>query len=246
MQFTLKMRDNCANNLLNGIPLIKNIYKNFIALTLSCLTLNTVAMIKHQKYSAHICPPQIRRQITLHYAAETGNLETIQNLLPHYDDIDTENNQGETPLFVAIRYSKKDAAAMFLKNGADPNTLNRCEETPLIHAIANKSLECTMLLLEKGAKLIIGKHRPENYLFEWHAETPPNKKIIENYKFTVPVHSKILCMRLELLYEQQQKKLYQSFIFLIKFLLQHYLHENNDALIKNIIHRLINANGNMK
>jgi hypothetical protein len=101
--------------------------------------------------------------------------------------------------------------------------------------MANRSLECTMLLLEKGADPTIGKTRPEKYLFDFYG-SPPNEKIIENYKFIAPVHSKILCMRLEPLHEQQQKELYQSFM-LIKFLLQHYLH---DDVIKNIIHTLIN------
>jgi ankyrin repeat protein len=203
-------------------------YKNFIVILLLCLTTNAVAMMKinHKKYSVRIRAPKTK-YITLHDAAQMGDREKIEKILPYYDNIDIINTNGESPLFVAIKYNNKEAAEIFLNNGANPNILNKQGATPLTHAIKNRSLECTMLLLAKNARPTIGEPRPECYLVNFYGESPSDEKVIENYKFLVPVHSAFLHRRLAPLYLQQQYKL----TLFAKFILQHYLSQQDSGFV---------------
>lgn len=200
-------------------------YKNFIVIIALCFATNSTAaqkVLNHKKYS------------TLHDAAQLGDIQKIENILPYYDNVDKRNNNGESPLFVAIKHDKKDAAALLLNHKANPNILNMSGETPFMHAIANKSPECTVLLLDNNAKSDIGNLRPEDYLVTIQAFSPTFTKITENFKFMAPVHAALLCKKLMPFYKQQQLKL----CITTKLVLQHYL--NNDILIKNIINILIN------
>ena len=73
----------------------------------------------------------------LHYAAKAGFLKVINLLIENGATVDAIDNDGETPLFEAIRSTikngEKQRAALeaLLVKGADPNVKNRKEQTPL-------------------------------------------------------------------------------------------------------------------
>ena len=73
----------------------------------------------------------------LHYAAKAGFLKVIHLLIENGATVDATDNDGETPLFEAIRSTikngEKQRAALeaLLVKGADPNVRNRKGLTPL-------------------------------------------------------------------------------------------------------------------
>ena len=73
----------------------------------------------------------------LHYAAKAGFLKVINLLIENRATVDATDNDGETPLFEAIRSTIKDsekqraALEALLVKGANPNVKNRKGETPL-------------------------------------------------------------------------------------------------------------------
>ena len=73
----------------------------------------------------------------LHYAAKAGFLNVIHLLIENGADLDAPDNDGETPLFEAIRSTIKSrekqraAVEALLSKGANPNVKNRKGQTPL-------------------------------------------------------------------------------------------------------------------
>ena len=73
----------------------------------------------------------------LHYAAKAGFLKVINLLIEKGTTVDATDNDGETPLFDAIRSTIKDgnkqrtALEALLVNGANPNAKNKKGLTPM-------------------------------------------------------------------------------------------------------------------
>ena len=71
----------------------------------------------------------------LHLAVARGDEETIELLLSYEADINAGNDEGATPLEVAIGLSKQDVALMLLEKGADPTlTYNEINKYPILSA----------------------------------------------------------------------------------------------------------------
>ena len=60
----------------------------------------------------------------LHYAASTGNVELIKQLLEKAAYIDAQSPSKTTPLMMAARERKYDVVKLLLDEGADPTTIN--------------------------------------------------------------------------------------------------------------------------
>lgn len=85
----------------------------------------------------------------LQYAAFTGNLEKIRELLDDGMDINNKDNIfGITPLHWAC---SKEMAQFLIENGADINATDTNGETPLHMASGNGQIEVVSLLIENGA-----------------------------------------------------------------------------------------------
>ena len=227
--------------------MIKNLCKNFIPIIALCnittniLTMNNdckeiitnpYAMFSHNgQYMMHFLiahnnkPPITRNKLTgktvLHNAATEHDVAKLTNLISRYclDDINTEDNNGDTPLHSAVEVKNEALTKLLIANKANLNIKNKNGKTPLITGIDHQSLECTILLLENGADPTIGKLKPTNYLVEFYGGTPLDEKVTESYKFILPVHATLLSTRLMPFYQQQQQKL----ALFAYFILQHYL-----------------------
>jgi ankyrin repeat protein len=60
----------------------------------------------------------------LHYAATSGNLDTLRLLLDNYAYIDAESPNQTTPLMMAAKYGNPQAVQLLLEAGADSSLKN--------------------------------------------------------------------------------------------------------------------------
>lgn len=101
-------------------------HKNFIAITLSlsCLSLHIFAMeisgiIDRATKHSVLLHMGATGKTNLHYAAEMGEIETMQKLLDKNAPIDAQDHEGNTPLHTTIIGKQKDAALLLVKYYAD-------------------------------------------------------------------------------------------------------------------------------
>lgn len=72
----------------------------------------------------------------------------IETIIPV---IELCNNNGETPLLIAIKNENSQIARFLIKHGADINKASDTQETPLIAACWRNQFDIATLLLERGA-----------------------------------------------------------------------------------------------
>lgn len=86
-------------------------------------------------------------------SANQGNVARIQRLLSQGVDVNSKNNDGETPLMITCSSGRIEAAKFLLKHGADIKSINGTGKTPLFYAVVGKDASGTIvsLLLEAGA-----------------------------------------------------------------------------------------------
>jgi ankyrin repeat protein len=92
--------------------------------------------------------------ISIHEAAENGDLEAINKHIAAGTNINSTNGKdGETPLHRAITRGQAEAAKLLIEKGCDINIgRTRDGDTPLDMAEGRKRTEIAKLLREKGAK----------------------------------------------------------------------------------------------
>ena len=92
--------------------------------------------------------------ISIHEAAEKGDLETIKKHIAAGTNINSTGwRDGETPLHRAITRGQAEAAKLLIEKGCDINIgRTRDGDTPLDMAEGRGRTEIAKLLREKGAK----------------------------------------------------------------------------------------------
>jgi hypothetical protein len=184
-------------------------------------------------------------------------------------EINSQDCFGNTPLHIAAQENNTGAVTILLKNKADQTIKNNEGCLPLALALAHKSFESSLLLIENKCPGIIfttpviNKYDPEDPFHRFKNNNPKDEcfihnhqsaellfdftcqsegeKVIENYEFITPIHSALLCQRLEPIHKQQT--LAQLLISI--FILKHYQHDTHGTLPKEVIHRLITAHINV-
>ncbi|XP_009979843.1 PREDICTED: ankyrin repeat and SOCS box protein 11 isoform X2 [Tauraco erythrolophus] len=86
----------------------------------------------------------------IHEAVKRGHRECMEILLAHEVDIDQEDLQHGTPLYVACTYQRTDCVKKLLELGANVNVGKRLD-TPLHAAARKSSVEVVVLLIDYGA-----------------------------------------------------------------------------------------------
>ncbi|XP_009638261.1 ankyrin repeat and SOCS box protein 11 isoform X2 [Egretta garzetta] len=96
--------------------------------------------------------PQLRNHLAspIHEAVKRGHRECMETLLAHGVDIDQEDLQHGTLLYVACTYQRTDCVKKLLELGANVNMGKRLD-TPLHAAARKSSVEVVVLLTDYGA-----------------------------------------------------------------------------------------------
>ncbi|MDB4341697.1 ankyrin repeat domain-containing protein [bacterium] len=90
--------------------------------------------------------------ISIHEAAEDGNLEAVKQHLAAGTDVNAKDVDGWTPLHNAASGGHKEIAELLIANGADMNANSDNGGTPLDWAIKKKHAEIADLLRKHGGK----------------------------------------------------------------------------------------------
>ncbi|TRZ26457.1 hypothetical protein HGM15179_000614 [Zosterops borbonicus] len=86
----------------------------------------------------------------IHEAVKRGHRECMETLLAHEVDIDQEDPQHGTPLYMACMYQRTECVKKLLELGANVNVGKR-SDTPLHAAARKSSVEIVVLLTDYGA-----------------------------------------------------------------------------------------------
>ncbi|XP_014731275.1 PREDICTED: ankyrin repeat and SOCS box protein 11 isoform X2 [Sturnus vulgaris] len=86
----------------------------------------------------------------IHEAVKRGHRECMETLLAHEIDIDQEDPQHGTPLYMACTYQRAECVKKLLELGANVN-VGKQLDTPLHAAARKSSVEIVVLLTDYGA-----------------------------------------------------------------------------------------------
>jgi ankyrin repeat protein len=67
-------------------------------------------------------------------AIEVGNIEALRAAIEAGEDVNTPDEDGNTPLHKAVEKDRFKMVRMLLEAGADPNVRNKRGETPIVIA----------------------------------------------------------------------------------------------------------------
>lgn len=91
----------------------------------------------------------------VHYLADAYNEAIFKEILEapssQENDLDALNEEGFSPLHLAVRRLKLSLIEMLLEAGASVNSLDQAGRSVLIHAVNMNDVEIVQLLLDKGA-----------------------------------------------------------------------------------------------
>jgi ankyrin repeat protein len=93
------------------------------------------------------------RELPIHYAAQTGNIEIARLLLKAGADIDAGDSDNSTALGIAAMRKHGDMVAFLIENGADVNRRDRKADCPLSFAVYGRDEAIIQQLLDAGADL---------------------------------------------------------------------------------------------
>jgi ankyrin repeat protein len=90
----------------------------------------------------------------LFYVIRGNYMQLVDFLIQTYKcDINTTNEQGETPLFI-VAQNYPDSVSAFLEKGANPKVTDKSGRTPAVAAVEMGNME-TFDLLENAASMVI-------------------------------------------------------------------------------------------
>ncbi|KAL7817986.1 ankyrin repeat-containing domain protein [Trichoderma aethiopicum] len=103
--------------------------------------------------------PHSMRRTVLSLVAETGHRSIFDLLVSSGTDVDLKDQDGQTPLFFAVRSGRESIVEELLERGANPNSINDRGKTPLFYAAENGYRTIASKLLRYGGSL---EHRDED------------------------------------------------------------------------------------
>ncbi len=121
-----------------------------LTIALLLLAIPTQAALELKKKTDQpILPP-------LHMAAQQNKISNVITLIKKGADINEQNEQdGDTPLHIALKKKHFELAKFLSYNGADPNLPNNAGDTPLHLAIDKEDSDLVAFLLENGGDVTV-------------------------------------------------------------------------------------------
>ena len=89
--------------------------------------------------------------ISIHDAAEKGNIEAVKQHLAAGADVNKRNDYFATPLHDAAAHGHKEIVELLIAKGAGVNAMDHKDGTPLLGAVENGQKEIIQLLIANGA-----------------------------------------------------------------------------------------------
>ena len=89
--------------------------------------------------------------ISIHEAAEKGNVEAIKNHCDAGTDVNEKDKYGDTSLHIAAVRTSREVVKLLIEKGADVNAKTKWGRTPLAEAASVGSREIAELLIAEGA-----------------------------------------------------------------------------------------------
>ena len=121
--------------------------KHFLLTTIAAVALVGCATMQSSK------PPTVKApDISIHYAADRGNIEAVKQHIAAGTDVNAKDGGGWTPLHHAAVFGRKEIAELLIVKGADLNAKNEGGKTPLDWAIKWNHPELADLLRKHGGK----------------------------------------------------------------------------------------------
>ena len=123
-------------------------------------------------------PPTAKApDISIHYAANSGNIEAIKQHLDAGTDVNAKDKRGTTPMHKATGRGHKEIVELLIAEGADVNAKNDWGITPLYSAVGNGHKEIAELLIENGAD--VNAKRGDGFTPLQFAIVSGHKEIVE-------------------------------------------------------------------
>jgi ankyrin repeat protein len=104
------------------------------------------------------------RELPIHMAAQTGNIEIARFLLEAGADIDAGDSDNSTALGIAAMRKQGDMVALLIEAGANVNHRDRKADCPLSFAVYGKDEAIIQQLLDAGADLYYRNPQGETLL----------------------------------------------------------------------------------
>ena len=99
-------------------------------------------------------PPQAKApDISIHEAAEDGNIEAVKQHLAAGSDLNVKDVNGRTPLHFSAIEGHKDVAKILISAGVEVNAKDTTKWAPLHDAVVNSNMEIAKLLINNGASV---------------------------------------------------------------------------------------------
>ena len=126
-------------------------------------------------------PPPKAPDISIHKAAEEGNILAVKQHLAAGTDVNANDINKMNPLHYAVMEGHIEVAELLVAKGADVNAKNEKQITPFIIAVLKDHVEVFELLIENGANLNVKNKYGETILDEIASTNPdePNKERVK-------------------------------------------------------------------
>ncbi|HTE21375.1 MAG TPA: ankyrin repeat domain-containing protein [Armatimonadota bacterium] len=96
-------------------------------------------------------PPRRAWEPAFHYAARTGDLDTLLSTLRGGHDPDQRDQRGNTALALAAQHGHAQVVRTLLAHGADVDREVKWHHTPLVLAVMWSHTDIALLLMDHGA-----------------------------------------------------------------------------------------------
>ena len=117
--------------------------------------------------------------INIHDAAEEGKIKAVTQHLAAGTDVNAQNEDGWTPLYIAARKGHKEVAGLLITKGADVNAKNGLDQTPLHGAARFFHKGIVELLIANGADVNAKEYGDETPLDYAKIYNAPETEIVD-------------------------------------------------------------------
>ncbi|MBU1054781.1 MAG: ankyrin repeat domain-containing protein [Proteobacteria bacterium] len=112
-------------------------------------------------------------------AVHENSLEKVQSLISSGVDLKVKNEQGESPLMVALRLKEEEIARLLIEKGSQLNIADSDGWTPLMIALSNENTDCAGLMIEKDAEInVLNKNGWSPLMLSIKYSSPENSLLL--------------------------------------------------------------------